>query len=74
MSVVQTVESRRTSRGAASGGRLFVLDLSGGHVFSINPDGSGKKILVSDCRVAGWHRGGYRSRSHLLDQHGQSQN
>ena len=50
MSVVQTVESRRTSRGAATGGRLFVLDLSGGHVFSINPDGSGKKILVSDCR------------------------
>jgi hypothetical protein len=31
-------------------GRLFVLDLSGGRVFSINPDGSGKKILVTNCR------------------------
>src|SRR5579871_4949247 len=50
MSVVQTVESSRASRRTAPGGRLFVLDLSGGHVFSINPDGSGKKILVSDCR------------------------
>src|SRR5215470_13330752 len=29
--------------------RLFVLDLSGGRVFSINPDGSDKKILVTGC-------------------------
>ena len=50
MSVVQTVESRRAPHGAAPVGRLFVLDLSGGHVLSMNPDGSGKKILVSDCR------------------------
>ena len=49
MSVVQSVESRGASRGTAPAGRLFVLDLSGGHVFSMNPDGSGKKILVSDC-------------------------
>lgn len=50
MSAVQTVESGRASRGAAPVGRLFVLDLSGGHVFSMNPDGSGKRILVSNCR------------------------
>src|SRR5262245_51088248 len=30
--------------------RLFVLDLSGGRVFSINPDGSGAKTLVTGCR------------------------
>lgn len=30
--------------------RLFVLDLSGGRVFSINPDGSGEKTLVTGCR------------------------
>src|SRR5436853_5300956 len=30
-------------------GRLFVLDLSGGRVFSVNPDGSDRKILVNDC-------------------------
>src|SRR5689334_1470528 len=51
MSVVQTVESRGARRGTAPVGRLFVLDISGGHVFSFNPDGSGKKILVSDCRL-----------------------
>lgn len=31
--------------------RLFVLDLSGGRVFSINPDGSGAKTLVTGCRL-----------------------
>ena len=50
MSVVQPVESRRDRRSTAPAGRLFVLDLGGGHVFSMNPDGSGKEILVSDCR------------------------
>jgi len=50
MSVVQTVEAERSSRGVAPMGRLFVLDLGAGHVFSMNPDGSGKEILVSDCR------------------------
>src|SRR5262245_41726038 len=30
--------------------QLFVLDLSGGRVLSFNPDGSGKKIIVSGCR------------------------
>ena len=31
-------------------GRLFVLNVSGGCVFSANPDGSDKKVLVTDCR------------------------
>jgi hypothetical protein len=31
-------------------GRLFVLDLSGGRVFSMNPDGSDLKTLVTGCR------------------------
>src|SRR5215468_10516665 len=31
--------------------RVFVLDLSGGRIFSINPDGSGKKVLLTDCRL-----------------------
>ncbi len=30
-------------------GRLFVLDLSGGRVFSVNPDGSDRKVIVTDC-------------------------
>jgi hypothetical protein len=31
--------------------RLFVLDLSGGRVFSMNPDGSDSKTLVTGCRM-----------------------
>lgn len=50
MSVVQSVKSRPSTPITAPVGRLFVLDLSGGHVLSMYPDGSGKKILVSDCR------------------------
>jgi len=30
--------------------RLFVLDLGGGVVFSANPDGSDKKVLITGCR------------------------
>src|SRR6202161_1917520 len=32
-------------------GRLFVLDLSGGRVYSLNPDGSDPKTLVTRCRL-----------------------
>jgi sugar lactone lactonase YvrE len=35
----------------SSSGRLFVLDLSGGRIFAINPDGSGAKTLVTGCRL-----------------------
>jgi hypothetical protein len=31
--------------------RLFVLDLSGGRILSINPDGSDRRVIVSDCRL-----------------------
>jgi hypothetical protein len=35
-----------------SAGRLFVLELSGGgRVLSLNPDGSGKEVVVSGCRI-----------------------
>ena len=47
--------SRRSTLTRAScttmAGRLFVLDLSGGRVFSINPDGSDSKTLVTGCRL-----------------------
>ena len=32
-------------------GRLFVLDLSGGRVFSMSPDGSDSRTLVTGCRM-----------------------
>src|SRR5580704_9606177 len=31
--------------------RLFLLDLSGKRVLSLNPDGSDEKVLVTDCRL-----------------------
>jgi hypothetical protein len=31
--------------------KLFVLEASGGRLFSINPDGSGKTVIVAGCRV-----------------------
>ena len=32
-------------------GRLFVLDLSGGRIFSLDPDGSDSQTLVTGCRL-----------------------
>ena len=31
-------------------GRLFILDLSGGCIFSVNADGYDQKVIVTDCR------------------------
>jgi sugar lactone lactonase YvrE len=37
---------------ADTDGRVFVLEASdGGHVFSVNPDDTGKQILVTGCRI-----------------------
>src|SRR6266542_4462425 len=38
-----------SSRSAAVG-RLFVLELSGGRIHSMNPDGSDRKVIVADCQ------------------------
>jgi len=54
MSVVQTLESDREFGKNASAGRLFVLDLGESRVFTVSPDGSGKKIIITDC----WHPDG----------------
>ena len=39
-----------TTDGNGRLGRLFVLDLSGGRILSVNPDGSDRKIIVMECR------------------------
>jgi hypothetical protein len=39
------------TRAVSSSGRLFVLDLSGGRIFSLNPDGSNPRTLVTGCRL-----------------------
>jgi DNA-binding beta-propeller fold protein YncE len=39
------------SADATRSGRLFFLELSGGRIHSINPDGSDRKTIVTDCRL-----------------------
>jgi sugar lactone lactonase YvrE len=39
-----------TSDSKATVGCLFVLDLSGGRVFSLNEDGSDQKVIATGCR------------------------
>jgi hypothetical protein len=51
MTALQTSTSERASVGRASTGRLFVLDASGNRVLSVDPDGSGRKVIVSECRL-----------------------
>ena len=51
MTDLQHLQSRRESGSKAAIGRLFLLDLSDGRVLSLNPDGSDRKILVTDCRM-----------------------
>jgi hypothetical protein len=43
--------SKRASGRRAAAGRLFVLELSGGHIHSMLPDGSDRKVIVSHCRL-----------------------
>jgi hypothetical protein len=40
---------RSVRKGAA--GRLFVLELSSNHVHSMSPDGSDRKVIVTDCHL-----------------------
>src|SRR5262245_28788422 len=45
----QTLKSKVKSGAKGAVGRLFVLGLSRGRVFSVNPDGSDRKVIVNDC-------------------------
>ena len=44
-----TTNSTSGRKGAV--GRLFVLELSGDRIHSMNPDGSGRKTIVTDCHL-----------------------
>jgi sugar lactone lactonase YvrE len=44
-------KSKPSSGRKAAAGRLFVLELSGGRIQSMNPDGSGLKVVVTDCQL-----------------------
>jgi hypothetical protein len=41
----------KASPSAVVFGRLFFLELSGGRIHAMNPDGSGHQVIVSDCRL-----------------------
>src|SRR3984957_2982495 len=35
----------------ATSGRLFILELSGGRIHAMRPDGSDRKVIVADCHL-----------------------
>ncbi len=51
MTELQSSKSARASGGRTPIGRLFVLDLSGNRVLSLNPDGSDRKVVATECRL-----------------------
>jgi len=51
MSELQATKSRPASGNKAAAGRLFVLELNAGRIHSMNPDGSDKTTIVTDCRL-----------------------
>jgi len=49
MTTLEATKSKASS-GTTRSGRLFVLELSGDRIHSMNPDGSDRKTIVTDCR------------------------
>jgi hypothetical protein len=49
MTTIEATKSK-TSSGTTRSGRLFVLELSGDRIHSMNPDGSDRKTIVTNCR------------------------
>jgi hypothetical protein len=40
-----------TSARSDAGGRLFLLELSGGCIYSMRPDGSDRRLVVAECKL-----------------------
>jgi len=51
MTVTKASKKAREASSKHAIGRLFVLDLSGGRIFTVNPDGSEKRVIVTDCHL-----------------------
>jgi len=51
MTEALATKSKRRSGPKGAVGRLFVLELSGGRIQSMNPDGSDRKVIVANCRL-----------------------
>jgi hypothetical protein len=50
MTVLQATRTKASS-GATRSGRLFLLELSGDRIHSMNPDGSDRKTIVTKCHL-----------------------
>src|SRR5262249_45044187 len=50
MAVIQATKTKASSA-ATRTGRLFVLELSGDRIHTMNPDGSDRKTIVTNCRL-----------------------
>jgi hypothetical protein len=50
MTELQATHLRPASRVKTTTGRLFVLEVNAGRIHSMNPDGSDKRTIVTDCR------------------------
>jgi hypothetical protein len=50
MTALQATKARASSA-ATRTGRLFLLELSGDRIHSMNPDGSDRKTIVTDCHL-----------------------
>jgi len=50
MTVLQATKPKSSS-GATRSGRLFLLELSGDRIHTMNPDGSDRKTIVTECRL-----------------------
>src|SRR6202140_395116 len=51
MTDVFATKSKTTSDRKEAVGRLFVLELSGGRIHSMSPDGSDRNVIVTHCRL-----------------------
>ena len=47
----ESLVMKSVSVGKRKAAHLFVLELSGGRIHTMNPDGSGQKTIVSDCHL-----------------------
>src|SRR5438309_9511768 len=51
MTEALATKSKRGSGTKVAAGRLFLLELSGGRIHSMSPDGSDRKVIVTNCRL-----------------------
>jgi hypothetical protein len=50
MSKAFSANGKTKTGGKSAAGRLFVLELSGGRIHSMSPDGSNRKVIADNCR------------------------